>query len=111
MYCDSRLYLVVYGSYQYGAPVSYSDSYCSLMSPVDSLLTRIFQWVAFAYDPARNEIRIYLQTPFGTVESRAKCQTMPDPGQARNNYVSAYSAAYNPSAQITHISWFDRFLT
>jgi hypothetical protein len=112
MYCDNRLYLVIYGAYQWGAPHSYGDdSLCTVMSPVNSLLTRIFQWVGFAYDPARNEIRIYLQTPFGTVESRAKCRTMPDPGLARNNYVAAYSTAYNPSAQMTHVSWFDMFLT
>jgi hypothetical protein len=111
MYCDNRLYFITYGAYQLGAPVSYADSSCSVMSPVGSLMTRIFQWVAFAYDPARNEIRIYQQTPFGAVESRRECQTMPDPGLVRSNYVSGYSPAYNPSAQMTHVSWFDMFLT
>ena len=102
----------LYPAYQSTAPHTYGEaSPCTVVTSGNALVTRMFQWVGFAYDPARSEARLYLQTPFGAVEVKTKCQTMPDPIQARNNYVAGNGGANNPAVQMTHVTWFDTFIT
>jgi hypothetical protein len=102
----------LYPAYQSTAPHTYGEaSHCGIGTSGNALVTRMFQWVGFAYDPSRSEARLYVQTPFGAVEIKQKCWTMPDPIQARTNLVAGSGGSNNPAAQMTHVTWFDTFIT
>lgn len=60
-------------------------AYCSVSSALNVLLARVFQWIAFAYNPSSNSLFIYAVGPSGQWSSSTRCLVQPDPLYPRTN--------------------------
>lgn len=56
------------------SPQQYGDeSKCTMQLAAGSIPQRVFMWAAASFDPARNELKVYLITPFTVLEGSTRC--------------------------------------